>query len=413
MSIKVWFKWLQFLPWRYKWFIILMILRPFIDQFYELKQVSPLLSPLYWAGILTILFSLFVIFQRKTGKSSARPYRIFVIWSFIYILGLIMNFTLRHSWNMGILAIFLKYITFVFLFFFLTRFINSDREILGVMTTFLYSCIIIIVLILLSGNLQIKGLYDTVQNITFYISLGYVVNTYLYLRKSSVSRGNVWNYYLGLFIVLATFLTLQHIATIAIVLVITLIFLYYSRKISLPVMISSILLILVFWAFFGEMIVQDYIAPQIDTEIAAWQGEAESGRMFHGRMSRWEVFIPLFFNLNPFAIAFGSAYGLESGFDLLLESNIHNDYFRIMLASGIIGLTLYLYFLYLIYRRIKYMKTPEKFLVTSSLAVILLYSVTAYPTIYASVLYVTLSVFAFAIKPIYFSYAEEKNPSRK
>jgi O-antigen ligase len=277
------------------------------------------------------------------------------------------------------------------------------------MTTFLYSCLVIIVLIIASGNFLIKGLYDTIQNIVFYISLGYIVNTYLYLRRTSQGKRNLWKYFLGLTIVLATFLTLQHIATMAIVLVITLIFLYYSRKISLLAMLSSTIFILLFWILFGNKLVQENIAPQLNTEISALQGEKSSARMFHGRMSRWEVFIPMFFKLNPFAIGFGTAYDLESNFDLLLESNIHNDYFRIMLASGIFGLIVYLYFLYLIFKRNKYLRLAEKFLLTSSIAVILLYSVTAYPTIYTSVMYVVLSIFAFSLRPLYTSAIEAEN----
>jgi O-antigen ligase len=407
LNLKVWYHWVSTLPWRYKWFVILILIRPFIDQYYELKRITPIFSPLYWAGILTILFSIIVSISIKTDRSTTRPYKIFLFWSILYILALVLNFTFKNIWSMGTIAIFMKYITFVFLFFFLTRFVRTDREVLGIITTFLYSCLIIIILIIRSGNFKIIGLYDTVQNIAFYISLGYIANTFLYLKKSSQGQRELWRYFLGLTIVLASFISLQHIATIAIVLVITMIFLYYSRKISLFVMLSSMVFILVFWSLFGNQIVEDYVAPQLNTELEALKGEKETARMFHGRMSRWEVFIPMFFNLNPIAIGFGSAYGLESDFDLLLESNIHNDYFRIMLASGIVGLLVYLYFLFLIFRRARFMKTAERFLVTSSIAVVLLYSVTAYPTIYTSVMYVTLSVFAFALKPIYFTPSEK------
>lgn len=320
-----------------------------------------------------------------------------------------MNFTLKNLWSVGILAIFMKYITLVPLFFFLTRFIQNDFDIVGIMTTFFYSCLITILLIILSGNFQIKGLYDKVQNLAFYISLGYAVNTYLYLKRSSRGQKDIWKYFAGLTIVLVSFITLQHIATIAIVLVITLIFLYYSRKISMIVMIGSFIFIFIFWYFFGNLLVEEYVAPQLTTELQVIQGEKASARMFHGRMSRWEVYIPIFFNLNPVAIGFGSGYSFESDFDLLLESNIHNDYLRILLSAGVIGLLIYLYFLYLIFKRARFLRLPEKFLLTSSLAVVLLYSITAYPTIYPNVMYVTFSIFAFALKPLYINGFDEKN----
>jgi hypothetical protein len=79
-----------------------------------------------------------------------------------------------------------------------------------------------------------------------------------------------------------------------------------------------------------------------------------------------------------------------------------------MLVSGVIGLMIYLYYLFLIFLQTRYLKTAEKFLVMSSLAVILMYSITAYPTIYTSVMYVTLSVFAFALRPLYINTHVEK-----
>jgi hypothetical protein len=408
MRFKVWFSWVRSLPWKYKWFVILVLIRPVIDQYYELKHIAPVLSPLYWAGILTLLFSIFVILRIKTDRSGTRPYRIFMLWSILYIFAIIMNFTLKNSWNIEVVANIMKDITVVFLFFFLTRFVRTDRELVGIITTFLYSCFIIIILIIKSGNFKITGLYDTVQNIAFYISLGYVANTYLYLKGTSYGKRGLWKYFLGLSIVLVSFISLQHIATIAIVVVITFIFLYFSRKISLVAMISSTVFILIFWSLFGNLMVEDYVAPQLTTEIKAFQGEKQSARMFHGRMSRWEVFIPMFFNLNPVAVGFGSPYAVESDFDFLLHSNIHNDYFRIMLVSGVIGLMIYLYYLFLIFLQTRYLKTAEKFLVMSSLAVILMYSITAYPTIYTSVMYVTLSVFAFALRPLYINTHVEK-----
>ena len=53
MSFKQWWAWYKGSPLFKKWFILLILLRPLIDNFYELKETSALASPLYIVGILT------------------------------------------------------------------------------------------------------------------------------------------------------------------------------------------------------------------------------------------------------------------------------------------------------------------------------------------------------------------------
>ena len=56
MSFKEWREWYKSLHWTRQWFVILNLIRPITDNFYELKQVSIVLSPLYIIGGLTPIF---------------------------------------------------------------------------------------------------------------------------------------------------------------------------------------------------------------------------------------------------------------------------------------------------------------------------------------------------------------------
>ena len=70
MTFKDWKYWISALPWHLKWFAVLVLIRPIIDNFYYLKNISPLLSPLYLVGILTpILCISSIISYRKKDVS--------------------------------------------------------------------------------------------------------------------------------------------------------------------------------------------------------------------------------------------------------------------------------------------------------------------------------------------------------
>ncbi|HEX5003120.1 MAG TPA: hypothetical protein VFW78_11545, partial [Bacteroidia bacterium] len=70
MSFRQWRRWYSGLHSSVKWFIVLVILRPVIDNFYYLKTVSPFLSPLYLVGVLTPLLALWTIFKIKKPNYS-------------------------------------------------------------------------------------------------------------------------------------------------------------------------------------------------------------------------------------------------------------------------------------------------------------------------------------------------------
>lgn len=60
MSFQAWKKWLLALPWSFRWFAILVLLRPILDVFYFLKEISPAISPLYIVGTLTPILIIFL-----------------------------------------------------------------------------------------------------------------------------------------------------------------------------------------------------------------------------------------------------------------------------------------------------------------------------------------------------------------
>ena len=55
---QLWKNWYRQLHWTRKWFPIFVLIRPLVDNFFWLKEISPLLSPLTIVGVLTPLLCL-------------------------------------------------------------------------------------------------------------------------------------------------------------------------------------------------------------------------------------------------------------------------------------------------------------------------------------------------------------------
>src|SRR4249920_2644732 len=73
MNFKEWKKWLGELPWSCKWFVLFILIRPVTDNFYNLKEISPLYSPLYILGILTPVFILLSFLSSRFPKKYSSP----------------------------------------------------------------------------------------------------------------------------------------------------------------------------------------------------------------------------------------------------------------------------------------------------------------------------------------------------
>src|SRR5690606_37404668 len=91
MTFKEWKLWLSALPWPLRWFPILVLIRPIVDNFYFLKEVSPLLSPLYAVGILTPVLTIVGILHYKNSQTSAID-KAFLYWSFSVLISCLFIF---------------------------------------------------------------------------------------------------------------------------------------------------------------------------------------------------------------------------------------------------------------------------------------------------------------------------------
>ena len=94
----------------------------------------------------------------------------------------------------------------------------------------------------------------------------------------------------------------------------------------------------------------------------------------------------------------------------MVSNGIHNDLIRMMFLSGLVGLFMYLFFLFYIFKSARRNRQPERFLITGSVACILLHSMSALPLMYASYIYLLMSVFAYAVLPYSVKYGQAAAP---
>ena len=405
MKLKVWWEWAKSKPLYLKWFIFFLLIRPIAEQFYDLKAVSPLISPLYWLGALTMLFSIIGILKGKRIKSDLD--NVFFYWAILVFFSVIaLIFSLTRMLDFLNYAI--KLTIPILVYYFLRVFIRDRSDFTGLLTTFLLSCIFPVVSMILglslSGNIgegRFSGSYADVFNNAFYISMGTIVLLYHYiLNRTYVNTLNINRIMilLGLITSMIGLWVIKHIATVAVFISIIVIFIYVvfrkHRQAALFLVILSVLFII----FAGDRFYEEVINPRLEYEIEVIEGSRNIEQGIHGRMSRW-TWLMGDFNSAPF-------YAKLAGYPLSLNHSTHmititphNDFLRIMFFTGYAGLTIYMLLLFKVFRRIKFRDIPDRFILYAVLTSTLLYSITTVPTFYPGYVNILMITFTYCALP--------------
>lgn len=420
ITFKQWRIWVKGTPWIFKWFIILLLIRPVADNFYYLKHVSPLLSPLYWIGVLTPVFALWAIFKQSSPKSVLD--NSFRNWS---LIAFIASFLLILSDSgLGLIQNILKLTMPVYLYFFLRKFVTNRQNVDGLLTTFLYSCFIVYAILLYEtfinpirveysrGLERIQGSFADIMNYAIYLSFGLVVSMYFYINKRG-NRSSLNKLLLIIGITILGLLKIKHTTTIGVIIGISTIFLWFTFKKNKGYAIMFLLAGVIGFQLVKTQLIDETVNPLIERELEVLAGERAQTQMFHGRMSRWAHVWNEFLNSPVYAQLFG--YTLTGRYAYgIIGINVHNDFFRIMFFTGYIGFIFYISFLYRAYIKISKYNHSERFLGVAGLAVLSLYSVTTLPTLYAPMLYPVMIIFAYyALPEKYYLQIEKENPNNK
>ncbi len=410
MKFKHWKIWLKSKPWILKWFIVLVLLRPIIDNLFFLKNISPFLSPLYIVGVLTPI--LVIIAITKTPKPVRSPLdKYFKIWSSFVLIG-IFFVILFDPLSMDSLEYLLKLSIPIYIYFFARRFIQSKQDLDGILTTFLYSGVFVAVLLLYEvlfgairivesrGMERIQGSFGDVVSYGIYLTFGFLIATYFYFsRKGEIPKiKRIRTVVIVGSLCVLTLLNIHHVASYTIFIGLLLLFLVFNFRTNKgAAFVMSIMLFLLFYLF-AQPIIEEKITPLLETDIEVYEGDQDSGRLLHGRMGRWTRMIDIFTNENIFSQFFGYPTTLKYSYQFV-GVGAHNDYVRMLFLSGYFGLFYYLTLLFMVFNQTKKLLNATKYLAIGTLSVLMLYSISIVPTFYAPFMYMVMSVFAFVALP--------------
>ena len=410
MNYLEWKKWLRSLPWLLRWFVILVLLRPIIDSFWYLKHTSPLLSPLNIVGVLTPALGVLAMLKFQKPNNSLID-SLFKGWLILTTISTLLIF-ISESINLTSLRMVLKITLPLYLYFFIRILVRSERDLHGILQTFLYSCLFVVGIFLYEvifqpvrveytrGVERLQGNYADVVSYGSYVSLGFLVICYFYLlkKRSLLVGSSLKSVLIAAVICILCLFKMNHMTSYAVFTGLVLIFLYYHFRAQKTAAMGIIMLMVAAFFFYGQRVLEEKINPLIETDIAVLEGEKDRGRLLHGRMWRWEENWKTFSRANAAVQFLGMPAMLRNVYGYI-GPGAHNDFYRVLLFTGWFGLINYLLILLTVFKRCKYINLPQHFLTVGVMAILTLYSITTCPTTYPNFMYITLAIFSYVALP--------------
>lgn len=411
MTHREWFEWLKELPWSLRWFPLLIIARPLVDNFYFLKEVSPFLSPPYIVGVLTPVLAISAMVKYRMPKMN-RVDKAFFYWGITVIIS--CAFLVFYD-PLSLLSIefVLKLSLPIYLYFFLRLFITDLRDLHGILQAFLYGAIFVGLLLIYEvvvnpfrieesrGLSRIQGNFGDVVSYGMYITFSVIVATYYFFSRQHIAslRSRLWLLIPVAMVSVLGLVNIHHTATYTIFILTTGLFIAYNVKSrNRSVAILLIVVIGMSLSFWGSEIVDERITPLLETDMAVYSGTQDTDKLLHGRVGRWRMMLTMFSSENVPIQFFGYPLKLDYVYHFIGIGS-HNDFIRILFATGVVGLFLYLFFLANVVKRASALATAQRYLLLATVMALVFYSISVTPTIYAPFMYFALSIFAYVGLP--------------
>ena len=375
---------------------------PIIAMFHE---KSGGFSVLQFAGTISSMVYVNVITARRIKL------KVFELAIFIFGVILVFNNGIYFILNSSVsnFGFALRNILPLLLYFYLRRVVKTRLDLDGILQTFLIASIIPMTIMLYEfffapikevytnesrgGFARLSGFYADIFSYMAYVIGDFVIISYFLLRGKISFTTLRFVLFFGLIII--GLLSVNHQASWIVFVVILVLFMWFSLGSKVSSKVWGIILIGI--AVGGGFLLESYIKPLFNKELSVYRGVADQDKAFNGRIVRWKVYFDRWEDL-PFGShllgvgASGSEYS-----KIMMSGGMHSDYVRFLFTTGYLGIFMYLLFYVSILARTKDMEKPEKFLVLSGIAIMLLYAVSANPFgSSGSLVYLTMAIFAFA-----------------
>jgi O-antigen ligase len=229
-----------------------------------------------------------------------------------------------------------------------------------------------------------------------FITMGYFFLDKIYSKKK-VSAPTLKMF--AVFLICAVGIAqLRHVATWGVFLVcLTWLLFYNSQNIRGLAVVGVIALIVL--PIFAEPIYQHYIEPLLRKEMNVIGGDADIQYGLNGRVSRWQRYFAIWFNMGPVAQLFGVSLSGVKEASIMVGGGMHSDYVRILFLTGIVGLAAYLLFLLAVALGWRKLQKPERFLYFTAMTALAAYSVSTLPMIYLPFINYIFPITCFALLP--------------
>ncbi len=418
-----WFNWFRQQPFSFKWFLVVVLVRPFVDALWFVKKMG-VFSPLQVIGVLTILLASVYSIKLKPAKKGLLPI-VFIV--FAVLLAYNQYLLVAESFSVQTIGYILRTISPIFIFFYLTRVITNRERLHGLLDTFLISSIFPLLMLFYEaiftpinyvalpesrgGGYRLTGLYaDLFSYMSFVIGDFFILSYYLFSRHY-YSKLKTSIRYVLLVLVLTVFalLGLKHQASWGVFLAVILSFgVFISSSIVEGKKYALLLLILLVAG--GPFLLERQLNQLFSKEIAAYNVEANQDRALNGRIKRWERYFATWDKLSLWSKGIGvstSNLPFRTKF-IMTSSGMHSDYVRFLFGTGIVGLMSFLLFYVTLAIKSLKLLPPERYFVVTSVLIFSLYSITANPFgSSGSLFYIIAAGFVIALQPVYKFYQVE------
>ncbi len=391
--IERWRSWFNAQPWSYRWILIIVLVRPFIDLLWFTKRYG-ILSPLQITGALTILLSIIYALRIKIGQQKLLPFS-FLIFALLLLLNQML--VLIEGTSVQGVGFFLRTIMPVILFVYLTRVVNTYDRFRGFLDTFLVASIFPIGMLLYEsvispisyvplaesrgGGYRLTGFYADLFSYMSYVIGDLLIFGYLGVKAIVHHRRRVG--YISIVAVLGigviALFGLKHQASWGVFIFLISNFLFYikGKKKGAP----YVVLIMLFMLVSSPFIFNTQLRALFSKEISVYENKVATESALNGRIRRWERYFKTWSKTPNVTKLFGVGLSNLSHRDKVIMSSggMHSDYVRFLFGTGVVGLSSLLIFYAVVFFKSMSLRKAERFFVVSAGVIMLMYGITSNP----------------------------------
>lgn len=333
--------------------LFLILIRPLIDPFTNIRFTEDINLLGVFSGLF-IVFLIFLFFRYRQFEISPPEIRFYYILLFVSVLSTINSVNVTES-----IMFFIRFVSLLAIYLLIYNIVQREKDALRVIKCVIYSSIIPIIYgfyqYIAGEGIASPGFYRYRLNSTFthpnmyafYLVIIFFSIMYLYYLEKHINGKSemIFKVCLSVGVLIQLMFTYSRgswIGTMVGLLVVAL-FINKSRK---WILISS----LVFIALFSTQIVSrilDLINPPTKNYMSSWEF----------RLEIWKALVKNAFIHKPF-LGYGLGQSMFAAEKYSKFSNIpHNDYLRVLIEIGLVGLISFLLFLahnlWILYKKIR------------------------------------------------------------